>query len=71
MTFAGLPPTTTLSGIFFVTTEPDAITTLLPMVTPGLITDFPPIQTLSPIDTGFLYYFPEFSKVLGSVLLLI
>jgi len=38
---------TTLSGIFFVTTEPEPITTLLPIVTPGFITTFPPIQTSS------------------------
>lgn len=57
---AGLPPTTTLSGIPFVTTVPEATTTLFPIVTPGLITARPPIQTLSPIVTGFPYSFPEF-----------
>ena len=37
-TFAGLPPITTLSPKLFVTTAPEATTTLLPRVTPGLIT---------------------------------
>ena len=35
ITFAGLPPTTTLSGTSFVTTAPAATTAFLPMVTPG------------------------------------
>ena len=35
ITFAGLPPTTTLSGTSFVTTLPAATTAFLPMVTPG------------------------------------
>ena len=34
ITFAGLPPTTTLSGTSFVTTAPAATTAFLPMVTP-------------------------------------
>ena len=42
----------TLSGIFFVTTLPAPITTLFPIVTPGMIMAPPPIHTLSPIITG-------------------
>lgn len=41
-----------LSGISFVTTLPAPITTLFPIVTPGIIIAPPPIQTLSPIITG-------------------
>src|SRR5699024_12476686 len=48
----GLPYAITLSGISFVTTLPAPITTLSPMVTPGIITDEPPTQTLLPIVTG-------------------
>jgi hypothetical protein len=59
MILAGFPPTTTLSGTSFVTTAPDAMTTLLPMLTPGFITALPPIQTLSPIFTGFPYSAPD------------
>jgi hypothetical protein len=46
---AGFPPITTSSGKFLVTTAPAAITTLLPIVTPGQMVAFPPIQTLFPI----------------------
>ncbi len=56
--FAGFPPTTTLLGTSFVTTAPDAITALSPIVTPGLIIALPPIHTLSPIVTGFPYSDP-------------
>ena len=52
MTFAGTPATRVLSGISFVTTAPEAITTLFPIVTPGVIVTLPPIQTSSPIFTG-------------------
>ena len=51
---------TTLSGTSLVTTEPEAMTTLFPTVTPGLITTRPPIQTLSPIVTGLPNSKPEF-----------
>lgn len=40
---------------FFVTTLPAPITVLLPICTPGQITVFPPIQTLSPIVTSIPY----------------
>jgi len=48
----GLPAATTLAGISFVTTLPEPITELSPIVTPGFMTTFPPIQTLFPIRTG-------------------
>ena len=40
--------------MFLVTTLPEPMVTLSPMVTPGKIIEFPPIQTLSPIVTGFV-----------------
>ena len=55
ITRQGLPAATTLSGRSFVTTLPEPITTLSPMVTPGLITLLPPIQTLSPMVTSMPY----------------
>ena len=48
----GLPKANLLSGMSFVTTDPAPTVTLLPIFTPGMITTFPPIQTLSPIETG-------------------
>ena len=48
-----------LSGISLDTTLPAPITTLLPTVTPGRITVFPPIHTLSPTVTGIPYSYPE------------
>ncbi|MBG9792475.1 hypothetical protein ABD76_08170 [Paenibacillus dendritiformis] len=60
---AGLPPPTTLSGTSFVTTAPDATTTLLPIVTPGLMTARPPIQTRSPIVTGLPNSAPELRSI--------
>lgn len=63
MIFAGFPPTTTLLGTSLVTTEPDAITTLSPIDTPGFITALPPIHTLSPKIMGFAYSFPELRSV--------
>src|SRR5690625_2076677 len=59
ITVAGLPATTTWSGTSFVITDPDPITTLSPIVTPGLIIAPPPIQALSPMVTGFPYSFPD------------
>ena len=47
--FAGLTPTTTLSGISFTTTDPAPITTLFPIETGPTITEFANIVTLSPI----------------------
>jgi len=49
----GLPTATRLAGMSRTTTLPAPITLLLPMVTPGQITQRPPIQTLCPIFTGF------------------
>lgn len=39
-------------GISFVTTLPAPMTALSPIVTPGKIVQFPPIQTFLPIVTG-------------------
>ena len=64
-TLAGHPPTTVLSGTSLVTTDPDATTTLFPMVIPGLIMERPPIQTLLPMDTGFPFSRP-FLRISGS-----
>lgn len=52
VTFAGTPPTTAFSGTFFETAAPAAITAPSPMVTPGSIVAFEPIQTLHPILIG-------------------
>ena len=41
-----------LSGISFVTILPAPMTTLSPIVTPGMMIAPPPIQTLSPMMTG-------------------
>src|SRR5699024_5299553 len=60
---AGLPPTTTLLGTAFVTTAPDAITALFPIVIPGLIIAPPPIHTLFPMVIGFPYSLPELRSV--------
>lgn len=46
---AGFPPTSVLATTSLVTTEPEAMTALSPIVTPGLIIAPPPIQTLLPI----------------------
>ena len=51
----GFPAATTPEGISWVTTLPEPMTTLLPMVTPGLMTVFPPIQTEEPMVTGLPY----------------
>lgn len=57
MICAGLPPTTVLAGTSLVTTAPEAMTAISPMVTPGLITARPPIHTVArPMVTG-LYIF--------------
>ena len=48
---AGFPPTTTPLGTDFVTTEPAAINTPLPIVTPGIIRLLLPMYTQSPIFT--------------------
>ena len=56
---AGFPPTTTLLGTSLVTTEPEATTTLSPIVTPGFTKARPSIHTLLPIVTGFANSTPE------------
>ena len=53
ITLAGLPTAIEKSGMSFVTTEPAPITQPLPIVTPGQIIAFPPIQQSSPIVIGF------------------
>lgn len=52
MTWQGLPTATELSGMSFTTTLPPPMTTLLPMVTPGITCTPAPIQTLSPTVIG-------------------
>lgn len=54
-TLAGTPMATLQAGMSFVTTAPAAIVQPCPMVTPGKITVFPPIQQSSPITTGLAY----------------
>lgn len=66
MIFAGFPPTMTFGGTSLVTTDPDAMIALSPIVMPGFITALPPIQTLLPTWMGFAYSFPEFLSV-GSI----
>ena len=51
-TLQGFPAATVLGGIFFVTTAPDPMTQLSPIVTPGLTITPPPNQTLFPIVIG-------------------
>ena len=48
----GVPAATVLSGISEFTIEPAPIMTLLPIVTPGRITDRHPIKRLHPIVIG-------------------
>ena len=55
MTRQGFPAATTWLGISWVTTEPEPMTTSSPIVTPGLMTTLPPIQTSEPIVTGLAY----------------
>ncbi len=64
--FAGQPAASTLSGISFTTTEPEAITTLFPMVTPGFTTVLPPRHTLSPIFTGLADSIPDVHSAASS-----
>ena len=56
---AGFPAATQLAGMSFVTTEPAPMTTLSPMVTPGRMQAFPPIQTFSPMVMAALQQFPS------------
>ena len=51
-TLQGFPAAITPLGMSFVTTAPDPMTTLLPMVTPGLMTTLPHTHTLSPMVMG-------------------
>ena len=66
-TLQGLPTATQPSGISFTTTLPAPMVTLLPMVTPGRMVTDPPIQTWSPMVTGFAHYLREFLST-GSVM---
>ena len=50
----GFPTATTPAGMSFVTTEPAPMTASSPMVTPGRIVTFAPIQTRFPIAMGLL-----------------
>ena len=52
MMLQGFPTARTLDGISFVTTLPAPIVVLSPIVVPGNMVTFPPIQTLFPIFTG-------------------
>jgi hypothetical protein len=54
MTFAGAPATITFEGTFLVTTLPAATMDPLPIVTPGRMVEFAPIQPSSPINTPSL-----------------
>ena len=49
LTLHGFPKAREFSSISFVTTDPDPITVLFPIFTPGFITTFAPIHTLFPI----------------------
>jgi hypothetical protein len=50
----------TFFGISLVTTLPEPITEFSPIETPGFITTFPPIHTLSPIIIGKAYSYSWF-----------
>lgn len=62
---AGLPPTTAQGGTSFVTTAPIPITAPSLIVTPGIITAFAPIHTLSFIVTGFLISMSSYGSFSG------
>ena len=66
MYLQGFPAATTLSGILCVTTLPEPITVLSPMLTPGLIIVPPPIQTLFPIWISCPNSIPVF-LIIGSI----
>ncbi len=53
MIFAGVPPTTTLSGTSFETTEPAATTEFSPMVTPCKMVALAPIHAFFLMWMGF------------------
>ena len=55
ITLQGFPAAMDQSGISLVTTLPAPITVLFPMCTPGQMTVFPPIHTLSPKTTSMPY----------------
>ena len=52
ITFAGIPPTITLSGTSFVTTAPAATIEFFPTVTPARIVAFAPIHAFFFIRIG-------------------
>ncbi|KAI1812139.1 hypothetical protein GGS20DRAFT_44171 [Poronia punctata] len=58
-TLAGAPTATEKSGTSLVTTLPAPTVHPFPIVTPGMMVVFPPIQQSSPIVTGFAYSIPS------------
>lgn len=52
ITFAGTPPTIVFGGTSLVTTAPAATIEFSPIVTPEVMVQFAPIQTLFPIRIG-------------------
>ncbi len=56
ITLQGFPTATLSDGISFTTTLPPPITTLLPIVTPGITCTPAPIHTLSPTVIGYAYH---------------
>ena len=67
ITLHGFPTATLSEGISFTTTLPAPITTLLPIVTPGITCTPAPNHTLSPTLIGYAYSRPRFllSKSIG------
>ena len=63
---AGFPATMTFSGTSFVTTDPAAIIELSPILTPGKMTQLPPIQKSFPIVIGIPY--PSLLRRFGAIL---
>ena len=67
ITLHGFPTATLSEGISFTTTLPAPITTLLPIVTPGITCTPAPNHTLFPTLIGYAYSRPRFllSKSIG------
>lgn len=63
---AGFPTATLLSGMSWVTTLPAPMTTLLPIVTPGRITEPAPTNVLLPMRTRPIFVYPRCFFVLAS-----
>ena len=62
ITFAGIPPAMQLSGIDEVTTAPEAMMLLLPILTPFKMVTREPIKTFSPITTAAVLAVPEIRR---------